>query len=281
MANRNRTNQTTEKVVGVFLDEQHANQAIQQLQQQGFDAQIADKSAIKAFRKTGLEDEVVNLYENRHKEGKSIVIVSGDRGEEAMRLMLQMGAEYINISDKGGTSGYNWMQGQAQGADYYQNLDSNRRQYGWDENQGRSWNEDELRVQLREETLQPVKQAVQSGEVQINKTVHEREQEVPVNLRHEEVYVNRQAVDRPASPGEIGDMQDEVVRVPVYEEQAELQKQARVREEVNIGKRAVEEQQTLTGTTRHEHLEVNETGDTRIEGDVQGNFNRETDRPTR
>jgi uncharacterized protein (TIGR02271 family) len=280
MANRNRTNETNETVVGVFLDQQHANQAIQHLKQQGFNAQIANKSAIKAFRSTGLEDDVVNLYENRLNEGNSIVTVTGNNGEDAMRLMLQMGAEYINISDKGGTSRYNWMQGETQNASYYQNLDRTKRQYGWDENQGRGWNEDELRVQLREETLQPVKQAVQKGEVQLNKTVHERQQEVPVNLRREEVYVNRQAVDRPASPGEIGDMQDEVVRVPVYEEQAELQKQARVREEVNIGKRAVEEQQTLTGTTRHEHLEVNETGNAQIEGNVQGDVNRDVDRPT-
>jgi uncharacterized protein (TIGR02271 family) len=275
MANRNRNSET---VVGVFLDQQHANQAIQYLQQQGYNAQIADKSAIKAFRSTGLEDDVINLYENRLKEGNSIVTVTGDNGEEAMRQMLQMGAEYINISDKGGTPRYNWMQGQTQRADYYRNLDRTQRQYGWDEQQGRAWNEDELRVQLREETLQPIKQAVQAGEVQLNKTVHEREQDVPVNLRREEVYVNRQAVDRPAEPGEISDMQDEVVRVPVYEEQAELQKQARVREEVNIGKRAVEEQHNLKGTTRHEHLEVNETGNSRIEGDVQGEFSRDHDR---
>jgi uncharacterized protein (TIGR02271 family) len=262
MANRNRTNET---VVGVFLDQQHANQAIQYLQQQGFNAQIADQSAIKAFRSTGLEDEVISLYENRFNEGNSIVIVTGNQGEEAMRLMLQMGAEFINISDKGGQPRYNWMQGQSQRADYYQNLDRSQRQYGqWDESRGRAWNEDEVRLQLREETLMPVKQAVQTGEVGVRTTITEQQHEVPVNLRRDEVIVERHAVDRPADPSELRDMREESVSVPVYEEQAELQKQARVYEEVTLSKQPVEEQRTITGTTRREELDVTETGNASI-----------------
>jgi len=271
MANRkqtNQTNQTTgETVVGVFLDENHANQAVQYLRQQGFDAQIADKSAIKAFRNTGLEDEVIRLYENRFNEGNSIVVVRGGRPEEAMRLMLQMGAEFINISEKTGTARYNWMQGQPQQPSYYQNLDRTQRQYGpYDQARGRAMNEDEVRVQLREETLTPVKQAVQTGEVGVQKTVREQQQEVPVNLRREEVVVDRQAVDRPANPNEIGEMRDETMRVPVYEEQAELQKQARVYEEVTLSKQPVEEQQTLTGTARREELDVNQSGNVNLQG---------------
>jgi uncharacterized protein (TIGR02271 family) len=268
MANRNRTNQTTsDTVVGVFLDQNHANQAIQYLEQQGFNAQIADESAIKAFRSTGLEDEVVNLYENRFSEGNSIVVVRGNKPEEAMRLMLQMGAEFINISEKSGTSRYNWMQGKAQNANYYQNLDRSKRQYGmYDETRGRAMNENEVRVQLREEKLTPVKQAVQTGEVGVQKTVREQQQEVPVNLRREEVVIDRQAVDRPADPNEIGRRGDETMRVPVYEEQAELQKQARVYEEVTLSKQPVEEQRTISGTARREELDINQSGDVNIQG---------------
>jgi uncharacterized protein (TIGR02271 family) len=267
MAKRNRTDMTSETVVGVFLDEQHANQAVQYLQQQGFNAQIADKSAIKAFRSTGLEDDVIRLYENRFGEGNPIVIVTGDNGEEAMRLMLEMGAEYINISDKGGTARYNWMQGKAQGTDYYQNLDRTKRQYGkWDESRGRALTEDEARIELREETLQPVKQAVQTGEVGVRTTVREQQHEVPVNLRREEVTIERHAVDRPADPREVGQIQEESISVPVYEEQAELQKQARVYEEVTLSKQPVEEQRTITGTTRREELDVTQSGDVNIQG---------------
>jgi len=57
---------------------------------------------------------------------------------------------------------------------------------------------------------------------------------------------------------------DQVISVPVYEETVELQKHTRVREEVSLGKRAVEEQQTLTGTTRHEEAELQQSGDVRV-----------------
>jgi uncharacterized protein (TIGR02271 family) len=121
-------------------------------------------------------------------------------------------------------------------------------------------------VQLREETLQPVKQAVQTGEVGVRKTVREQQHEVPVNLRREEVTIDRQAVDRPADPREIGDMREESFSVPVYEEQAELQKQARVYEEVTLSKQPIEEQRTVTGTTRREELDVTENGDAALRG---------------
>ena len=112
---------------------------------------------------------------------------------------------------------------------------------------------------------QPVEQA---GEVELRKVVHEREQQVPVNLRHEEVYVERRAMNEAANSDDIRDMQDQVIRVPVYEEQAQLHKQVRVTEEVAIGKNAVEEQQTLSGTTRHEHAEVVSDGNVQVRGDV-------------
>jgi uncharacterized protein (TIGR02271 family) len=55
--------------------------------------------------------------------------------------------------------------------------------------------------------------------------------------------------------------------VPIYEEQARLQKQARVREEVSIGKKAVQEQQNLKGPVRHEHAEIVNSGDVQVRGD--------------
>ena len=254
-------------VVGVFLDESMAQRAIQSLQSAGFNARIADESAIRSFRNTGLEDEVISLYESRYNEGNTIVVEDGaGRGEDALGLMLQSGAEYMNLhSAQARTQGQG--QVQAYDANYYRNLGADQRQYGQvDVNTGRARTAEEMRLQLREETLTPVKQAVQAGEVQVNKVVHEKQQEVPVNLRHEEVVIERRAADRPVEAGEITDTQDEVIRIPVYEEQAELQKQARVREEVVIGKDTVEEQQTLTGTARHEHADVQQAGNVEVRG---------------
>jgi uncharacterized protein (TIGR02271 family) len=174
----------------------------------------------------------------------------------------------MNLHGQGQSRGGS-QSGQQYDANYYKNLQREQRQYGrYDEKLGRARNEEETRMQLREETLTANKTANQAGEVELRKVVHEKEQQIPVNLKHEQVVIERRDVDRPAEAGEITDMQDEVIRVPVYEEQAQLQKQACVREEVTIGKEAVQEQQTLSGTTRHEHVEVSNSGDVEVRGDA-------------
>ncbi|MEO8285933.1 MAG: YsnF/AvaK domain-containing protein [Chloroflexota bacterium] len=267
----------TDKVVGVFMDQDHAQRAIQALKSAGYQANIADKSAIDAFRNSGFEDDIVELYRSRQNEGNSIVVVQGKKsGDDALRIMLENGAEYINLTSKqtaGNTAG---AQG-AQPASYYRNRNINQREYGdIDKTTGRRRDANQMKMVLRDETLNATKTQVQAGEVELRKVVHEKEEQIPVNLSHEEVYIERHAVDRPVAPGEITDAQDEVIRVPVYEEQAQLQKQARVREEVTLGKNAVQEQQTLTGTTRHEHAEIVKEGDVRVAGDDQGNIRDKT-----
>jgi uncharacterized protein (TIGR02271 family) len=249
----------TEKVVGVFLDESYAQSAAQALQAAGYKAQIADGSAIKAFKNSGFQDEVVQVYESRYNEGNSILVVDAqNRGEDALGIMLDNGAEYINLSDKGKTN-----------ASQYAQMDTKQRQYGRVNTQtGRAQTAEDLRLRLHREELSATKTAQQAGEVEVRKVVHESEQQIPVNLRHEEVYIERRAVNEAANPDDIRDMQDEVIRVPVYEEQAQLQKQARVTEEVVIGKQAVEEQQTLSGTVRHEHVEVANSGDIQVHGNA-------------
>ncbi len=252
--------QNKETVVGVFMDETYAQQAVQSLQSQGFKAQIGDESTLNSL--SDLAREEAQMYLGRMNEGNSVVIVrnAGNRGEDALNTLLDSGAEYMNLHGQGG---------QKYDANYYQKLDSNQRQYGrYDEKRGRASNAEELRLQLREETLTATKTSNQAGEVELRKVVHEKEEQVPVNLKHEQVVIERHAVDRPAEAGEITDMQDEVIRVPVYEESAQLEKQARVREEVTIGKEALQEQQTLTGTTRHEHVEVVNSGDVEVRGDT-------------
>ncbi|MEA2575768.1 MAG: hypothetical protein QOH93_3066 [Chloroflexia bacterium] len=260
-------------VVGIFPDQTWAQGAISALQSGGFNARLADRGTVGNLANLGIDQNAASLYQSRSGEGNVVVIVddAGNRGEDALGIMLQNGAENIDLSkDRTGAN-------TTTTNDYYQTLQNtgaNQRQYGnYDQSLGRARNAEEMRVLLREETLTPVKQAVQSGEVQVQKVVHEKQQEIPVNLRHEEVTIERRAVDRPATADDLDDMTDQVISVPVYEERAELQKQARVREEVTIGKQAVEEQQTLTGTTRHEHLEVNDSGNVIVQGDTDANIN--------
>ena len=257
-----------ETVVGVFMDDSYAQRAVQTLQAQGFKARAGDDSSLNSL--SDLAKEEAQMYTGRLNEGNSIVIVNnaGNRGEDALNIMLDSGAEFMNLHGRGTSQGRS-QNDQQYDANYYNNLQREQRQYGrYDEKRGRARNAEEISLELREETLSATKTANQAGEVELRKVVHEKEQQIPVNLQHEQVVIERHAVDRPADAGEINDMQDEVIRVPVYEEQAQLQKQARVREEVTIGKEAVQEQQTLSGTTRHEHVEVVNSGDVEVRGDA-------------
>jgi uncharacterized protein (TIGR02271 family) len=209
---------------------------------------------IGALTGMGVPEEEARYYDTEFQRGRTIVTVQPDgRRQEAIDILRRNGAyDATNRAAMVSTTGGSGM-----------------RPYGAEESTTQNVRDQgPQKVQLREEQLTATKQPVQTGEVNLHKTVHEEEHEVPVNLKHEEVVVNRQAVDRPAEPGQIGDMQDEVIRVPVYEEQAQLQKQARVREEVEVEKRAVNEQQTMTGTTRREDLQVERSGDVNVHGNV-------------
>lgn len=116
---------------------------------------------------------------------------------------------------------------------------------------------DRMRVQLIEETLRVNKDMRQAGEVAVSKHVVAEQVQVPVTLSHEEVVVTRRAVDTPVDAAMAGNaFQDETIKVPVMEEVAVVTKEAHVAEEIEIQKRAVSEQQTITDTVRREELDV-------------------------
>ena len=120
----------------------------------------------------------------------------------------------------------------------------------------------------------PVKQQVQAGQVQIRKVVEERQENVPVTLGHEEVTIERRPLTD-ASQLQNAEFAEQTINVPVYAEQAELQRQV-TGEEVVVHKQAVQEQQTISGTTRHEHVEVDQTGNVQVQGNVETTQNTHT-----
>lgn len=114
-------------------------------------------------------------------------------------------------------------------------------------------------IQLAEEELHVNKDRVQAGEVKVGKHVVSEEKSVTVPVEHEEVVVTRHAVDREADPSQIG-ADSETVKVPVMAEQVSTNVTARVVEEVEVGKRAVQENKTVTDTVRKEQLDMDSDG---------------------
>jgi uncharacterized protein (TIGR02271 family) len=123
-----------------------------------------------------------------------------------------------------------------------------------------STEEDRVRVPVHEEELTATKRPVERGEVQVTKDVVTEEQTLNVPVTEERVRVERRAVDREATPDDIA-FEEGTITVPVRGEEIDVQKRARVTEEVEIGKEAVEETEQVGGKVRKERVRVEDRTD--------------------
>ena len=121
------------------------------------------------------------------------------------------------------------------------------------------------RVQLREEELRARKQPVQTGEVQIRKDVVEEQRTVDVPVTREEAVVERRPVEPRPADAPVGE--GETIRVPLRGEHAEVEKRPVVTEEIEVGKRQVQDTERVSGTVRREEARVEREGDVDVRGD--------------
>ena len=114
---------------------------------------------------------------------------------------------------------------------------------------------DSTHIDIHEEELAARRREVDRGDVRINKDVVTEERELDVPLTEERVNVSRRDVDRDATPGDHA-FEEGTIEVPVYGEEVEVDKRARVREEVEISKDATTETERVSGTVRREDVRV-------------------------
>jgi uncharacterized protein (TIGR02271 family) len=118
----------------------------------------------------------------------------------------------------------------------------------------------ELEIPQVSEELEVGKRAVQAGEVRLHKVVRIEHEEVPVELRREEVRVERTpASGGKAVPGDAFEEQD--VTIPVMEERPVVSKEARVTGEVRVKKDVDTEQRKVGGDVRKTDVEIDKEGD--------------------
>ncbi|MDO9708872.1 YsnF/AvaK domain-containing protein [Paracraurococcus lichenis] len=111
-------------------------------------------------------------------------------------------------------------------------------------------------IPIVEERLRVGKRDVTLGRVRVRSYVVETPVEEQVRLREEHVQVQRRPVDRPLGAGEAATFQDRVIEATESAEEAVIDKQARVREEVVIRKDASERTQTVSDTVRRTEVEI-------------------------
>ncbi|MBI3966063.1 MAG: YsnF/AvaK domain-containing protein [Chloroflexi bacterium] len=122
-------------------------------------------------------------------------------------------------------------------------------------------------VQLKEEELLARKQAVSAGQLEVRKEVVTEQRSIDVPVTREEVVIERHPVDRrPAERPITPDSPTGSIRVPVMEEQVTLEKRPVVVEEISVGKRTVQETETVSGTVRREEAVINRVGDATVSG---------------
>ena len=125
-------------------------------------------------------------------------------------------------------------------------------------------------LKLYEERLIANKERFRAGAVSIGKRVETETQSVSVPVEKERIVIERSSATEGTvvAPGEATFAEGEVARVEVYEESANVEKQAFVREEVSVRKEVEQETVTARETIRREELEVETDGDATINRDV-------------
>ena len=117
----------------------------------------------------------------------------------------------------------------------------------------------EQRLEVVEEALQVGKRTVERGGVRVKRVVSEREVEAQVTLRDETIHVDRQTVDR--APSSTDDLfTEKTIEFTETDEEAMVAKEARVVEEVVVGKEVENRTETVRDTVRRADVEVEELG---------------------
>jgi len=124
-------------------------------------------------------------------------------------------------------------------------------------------------IPVIEEELAVGKRAVRRGGVRIISQVIESPVQEQVTLRDETVRVERTAVDRPASEADFAAARGEAIEITEVDEEPVISKEARVVEEVVVGKETTERTETIHDTVRRTDVKVEE-----VEKDVTRNRNR-------
>ena len=132
--------------------------------------------------------------------------------------------------------------------------------------------DDEIRIPVMEEELTATVRPQDAGAVRIEKRVVAEDRMLEVPVTEERLRVERRVVDRPADATDIGAFEETVIDVPLRTETVDVQKQARVAEEVVVSKDAVQRTERVADTVRREEVYVDEdTVDTnRIDRSTDG-----------
>lgn len=245
-------------IVGLYNDKKTAEQVVKELHAQGFQKDrihLRDQSSggdlTNSLRNVGVPEEDAQYYQEGIRGGGYLVTVDSPdpKADEAASIMDRF--DPIDVQHRfGGGLASNRRSG----------MESDAIRTGGLENDG------EVTLPVTEEELQVGKRQTQTGGARIRTYMTEKPVEETVNLRHENVEVERRPVDRPIHPGEMDTFREGTIDIPETHEEAVVGKQARVVEEVSVRKNVEDEQKTIHDTVRRTDVETEDLGNQEFTG---------------
>lgn len=116
--------------------------------------------------------------------------------------------------------------------------------------------EDVVTAEIVEENLKVGKRDVERGGIRVRKFLTSSEVSEDIDLRREEIHVDRQSVDRVASSADLDTFEEGTITMKETAEEVIVEKEARVVEEVEIYKDVDYYTETVEGTVRRTNIEV-------------------------
>ena len=114
-------------------------------------------------------------------------------------------------------------------------------------------------IPVAREELTVDKRTVETGRVVVRKTVTSESQKVEVPLAHDEVDIERVAVDRIVEEPPQQRYEGGVLVIPVLEEVVVVKKQWVLKEELRVRKRSVQNRHEQSVELRTEHVDIERT----------------------
>ncbi len=251
----------SQTVIGIFKSSSEAQNAVQQLLSNGFTEDNVEISSGNSSTSTGLssttglsgtgdstESGIGKFFKNlfgtdndesdrytRVAERGSVVTVYAKTAAEAetvATLLDQYGAVDVDDQDKqyNATSAANF-----------------------DTTSG-----DNQKISIIEENIQVGKKEVQTGGVRLRSRIVETPFSESVRLREEHVRVERKKVDRVATDSDLTNFQEGTIELTESAEVPVVAKEARIVEEVSLGKDVEHREETISDTIRKTEVDVEE-----------------------
>lgn len=216
--------------------------------------------------KTGLPEDEAQYYTEGVRRGGTLLVVDTDsdsKAQQAVQIMDRNGAVDVNQrASEWKQSGWKYSDNaKPYTADQVNSFTSKRTDMSstpssTTNKQTSKTQEGKQVLPVVEEKLDVSKREVERGGVRVNTRIVEKPVSEQVTLHEEHVNVERRPVDRPVNASDMTAFKEGTIEMRETAEEAVVNKQARVIEEIVIEKHAHDRTQTINDTVRRTEVDV-------------------------